>query len=150
MLANNKTITQVNQDLQLFLGDNTDTFTTWLQTVVDNPSLLQKKRGGESDGGGEGKGGGDGGGGGGGGRRESKGEEGKGSGGEGQGRGGEEGQVEEEVRRRSGGREEKRGPGRVRLRIRAAEEDKEKLGGKDGDLGGAQSNEGMFMLLLIG
>ena len=41
MLANNKTVAQVNQDLQLFLGQNTNNFTSWLQEVMVTPSLLK-------------------------------------------------------------------------------------------------------------
>ena len=35
MLANKKTIQQINNDLQLFLGENTDTFTDWLQQYLE-------------------------------------------------------------------------------------------------------------------
>ena len=40
MLANNKTVHQINNDLQLFLGENTDRFTEWLQQAMANPSVL--------------------------------------------------------------------------------------------------------------
>lgn len=40
MLANNKTVHQINNDLQLFLGENTDRFTEWLQQAMTNPSVL--------------------------------------------------------------------------------------------------------------
>ena len=56
MLANNKTVHQINNDLQLFLGANTDRFTEWLQDAMNNPSVLtetvseQKKK---EEGGGE-------------------------------------------------------------------------------------------------
>ena len=34
MLANKKSIQQINSDLQLFLGENTDTFTNWLEECI--------------------------------------------------------------------------------------------------------------------
>ena len=40
MLANNKTVHQINNDLQLFLGENTDRFTAWLQRAMTDPSAL--------------------------------------------------------------------------------------------------------------
>lgn len=40
MLANNKTVHQINNDLQLFLGENTDRFTQWLQLAMTDPSVL--------------------------------------------------------------------------------------------------------------
>ena len=43
MLANNKTVLQINNDLQLFLGDNTDRFTSWLQRAITDPSALMEK-----------------------------------------------------------------------------------------------------------
>lgn len=42
MLANKKTIHQVNNDLQLFLGEHTDVFTEWLQKVLSNQDLLRE------------------------------------------------------------------------------------------------------------
>ena len=39
MLANKKTIHQINNDLQLFLGEHTDVFTSWLQKVLSNQDL---------------------------------------------------------------------------------------------------------------
>ena len=44
MLANNKTVHQINNDLQLFLGENTDRFTAWLQRAINDPdSLLERE-----------------------------------------------------------------------------------------------------------
>ena len=43
MLANNKTITQISNDLQLFLSGNTDKFTSWLQEAITNPDILRNK-----------------------------------------------------------------------------------------------------------
>ena len=40
MLANKKTVHQINNDLQLFLGDNTNLFTSWLQNAISDPSTL--------------------------------------------------------------------------------------------------------------
>ena len=40
MLANKKTVHQINNDLQLFLGDNTNLFTTWLQEAIANANTL--------------------------------------------------------------------------------------------------------------
>ena len=45
MLANNKTIEQIDQDLRLFLGDNSEKFTAWLRNAVANPESLKKERG---------------------------------------------------------------------------------------------------------
>lgn len=42
MLANNKSVHQINNDLQLFLGENTDRFTTWLQRAIDDPAVLME------------------------------------------------------------------------------------------------------------
>lgn len=42
MLANQKTMTQINNDLQLFLGKNTDRFIHWLETVIRSPQLLDQ------------------------------------------------------------------------------------------------------------
>ena len=42
MMANNKTMAQVNQDLQLFLGEHTNNFTGWLQEAVANPDILRR------------------------------------------------------------------------------------------------------------
>ncbi len=46
MLANNKTMSQINQDLQLFLGDNTNRFTSWLRNVMADPESLKRGGGG--------------------------------------------------------------------------------------------------------
>ena len=54
MLANKKTILQINNDLQLFLGKNTEQFTQWLRKVVSSPELLDEPKE-ESDEGKEGK-----------------------------------------------------------------------------------------------
>ena len=47
MLANKKTIHQINNDLQLFLGDNTNRFTEWLQRAMLSPEteLGQRDKG---------------------------------------------------------------------------------------------------------
>ena len=42
MLANNKTVHQINNDLQLFLGENTDRFTAWLQRAITGPAALME------------------------------------------------------------------------------------------------------------
>lgn len=47
MLANKKTILQIKNDLQLFLGANTDQFSDWLQKVMSNPELLDNQEKGE-------------------------------------------------------------------------------------------------------
>ncbi len=41
MLANKKTMLQIKNDLQLFLGNNTDAFSDWLQRVASTPELLE-------------------------------------------------------------------------------------------------------------
>ena len=46
MLANKKTFHQINNDLQLFLGSNTNHFTEWLQKATANPDTVVKKSGG--------------------------------------------------------------------------------------------------------
>lgn len=139
MLANNKTFAQVGEDLQLFLGDNTDTFTSWLQTVVSNPALLQKKSGEGGEGGGDG---GERCGEGGGGGREGGGEERCGGGEERSNNGG------GEDRRVSGGAG--RGDGQ-KLEQGAGEVDREQRGGrKERDDGGARrSREGMYTLCAL-
>ena len=43
MLANNKTVHQINNDLQLFLGENTDRFTAWLQRAITDPAALMER-----------------------------------------------------------------------------------------------------------
>ena len=43
MLANNKTVHQINNDLQLFLGENTDRFTTWLQRAISDPAAMMER-----------------------------------------------------------------------------------------------------------
>ena len=40
MLANKKTVSQISQDLELFLGDNTSRFSKWLKEVLEKPDLL--------------------------------------------------------------------------------------------------------------
>jgi len=48
MLANKKTVSQISQDLELFLGDNTSRFSKWLKEVLEKPELLSptgQKRG---------------------------------------------------------------------------------------------------------
>ncbi|XP_065912276.1 zinc finger CCCH domain-containing protein 14-like [Dysidea avara] len=40
MLANKKTVSQISQDLELFLGDNTSRFSKWLKEVLEKPELL--------------------------------------------------------------------------------------------------------------
>ena len=42
MLANNKTMEQIAQDLELFLSENTQHFTNWLQEAVSNPEILRR------------------------------------------------------------------------------------------------------------
>ncbi len=49
MLANKKTMLQIKNDLQLFLGNNTDAFSDWLQRVASTPELLDELD--ETDGG---------------------------------------------------------------------------------------------------
>ena len=44
MLANHKTIHQINNDLKLFLGGNTERFTTWLQEAVISPRVLDPEQ----------------------------------------------------------------------------------------------------------
>ena len=44
MLANKKTLLQINNDLQLFLGKNTEQFTQWLQKVISSPELLDEPK----------------------------------------------------------------------------------------------------------
>ena len=44
MLANHKTIHQINNDLKLFLGGNTERFTTWLQGAVTSPHELDPEQ----------------------------------------------------------------------------------------------------------
>ena len=39
MVANQKSIQQINSDLQLFLGDNTNRFTKWLQGELQGQQL---------------------------------------------------------------------------------------------------------------
>ena len=43
MLANNKTVHQINNDLQLFLGENTERFTTWLQRAIADPAAMMER-----------------------------------------------------------------------------------------------------------
>jgi hypothetical protein len=43
MLANNKTVDQINNDLQLFLGENTDRFTTWLRKAISDPATMMER-----------------------------------------------------------------------------------------------------------
>ena len=47
MLANKKTMLQIKNDLQLFLGNNTEQFTDWLQRVLSSPELLEEPDGSE-------------------------------------------------------------------------------------------------------
>lgn len=42
MLANKKSMLQVKNDLQLFLGSNTDAFTDWLQKAMSVPDFLDE------------------------------------------------------------------------------------------------------------
>ncbi len=42
MLANKKSMLQVKNDLQLFLGGNTDAFTDWLQKSMTVPDFLEE------------------------------------------------------------------------------------------------------------
>ena len=42
MLANNKTVHQINNDLQLFLGANTDRFTAWLHRAMSDPAVMME------------------------------------------------------------------------------------------------------------
>ena len=44
MLANHKTIHQINNDLKLFLGGNTERFTTWLQGAIVSPRVLDTEQ----------------------------------------------------------------------------------------------------------
>ena len=44
MLANHKTIHQINNDLKLFLGGNTERFTTWLQGAITSPRVLDSEQ----------------------------------------------------------------------------------------------------------
>lgn len=43
MLANKKTVQQINNDLQLFLGENTDPFTDWLQQFLETDKQVQQQ-----------------------------------------------------------------------------------------------------------
>lgn len=42
MLANKKSMLQVKNDLQLFLGSNTNAFTDWLQKAMSIPDFLDE------------------------------------------------------------------------------------------------------------
>ena len=44
MLVNKKTFLQINNDLQLFLGDHTNPFTEWLQQALGSPAQLGSSR----------------------------------------------------------------------------------------------------------
>lgn len=43
MLANKKSVHQINNDLQLFLGENTDPFTDWLQQFLEAEKHTQQQ-----------------------------------------------------------------------------------------------------------
>ena len=53
MLANRKTVHQINNDLQLFLGENTNRFTVWLQGMLTLTTRGDLSEGEEEEEGGE-------------------------------------------------------------------------------------------------